>query len=737
MIKELTYDGAQILFRAGDTSLRTTKAFTHGSIVFDTATRSVVFGQMEAVPIPDGIVIENGAELRFQLVAPDGALRKQTRSGVLRASEKQPNLFRIAGMSQTPRRFPTEEGWSNEIYKYRAYFFQTESEGGLPSWLTASIKRQKAFWNRLAWLCREARRQCSSVPSEEVAAFVNETILPAIDAFNDALGRSKEKMKHPAKLKIEMPGFDGIWKFVGELRGRIQKGRKVPPQLLERTIDFAQQYKPDYVPLNEFINNFQAIAEKEAAALGLRRFEIRPVVTAFKTTLKRRKAAKAAWSDGWPLIKYPDSPGNKNWGIHYYFNKAGVASADLESGSGVPGMSFGPPLAPSDTGHWALKCPRRSMRSMRHAEISIPDENKSDWSFRFCVLQHRPLPAHSHLKEWKLIFQNGALWLCLVVERQRPVAVPGKFVAGLEVGWRRTEDGIRFGTLYEPATKTVRELTINLERMPKDPSQRTPFEIYLGPSRWTSCHKKGLNLELIRVFPEWKLRGTIPDRQTVLSVLQQRRDYLKDTAKIQLGKHLGEQAPPWLEKAGRRGLLKLQEELKDDPAAQALLGDWRQNEELIGKLVAAYAARSTQHLKHGQAQVAHDVCRFLKEKGINRLVVEPNFLAKVAQEQDNDDPVSLKRSQKYRQFAAPKKFLAVLKNTAVKYGIAVEEHIAVNISRICHFCDYLNPATEKEQYQCAGCGRLIKQDQNAAMNLARFAADPELAEMALQVGRQI
>jgi transposase len=55
----------------------------------------------------------------------------------------------------------------------------------------------------------------------------------------------------------------------------------------------------------------------------------------------------------------------------------------------------------------------------------------------------------------------------------------------------------------------------------------------------------------------------------------------------------------------------------------------------------------------------------------------------------------------------------------------------MNISRICPHCDHLNAGTEEEQYPCAGCGRQIKQDHNAAMNLARFGADPEPAEMAV------
>jgi transposase len=174
----------------------------------------------------------------------------------------------------------------------------------------------------------------------------------------------------------------------------------------------------------------------------------------------------------------------------------------------------------------------------------------------------------------------------------------------------------------------------------------------------------------------------------------------------------------------------------EDAAVQEIVNGWQKKNQQIGALVALYFDRTTKRIEYGQAQVAHDLCRYLKEKGTGRLVVESNFLAKVSRQHDNEDPVSLKRSQKYRQFAAPGKFVAVLKNTAVKYGIVVDEHENVNITRMCNYCKYLNPATEKEKFNCEGCGREIKRDQNAAINLSRSGSAPELAEMALQAERE-
>jgi hypothetical protein len=724
VIKKLTYNDNCVFVHPDDKSLKTVKAFTHGSIVFDVNARKVTFAKLPAVDVPEGLKIEEGATLNFLLMAPDGTLRKQIRNGVLQANEKQPGFLRIGGMAQSPRKFSREDGWGNMIYKYRAYFthpgLTTDTE--LPVWLKDSIKRQKEYWNRLAWLCREARRKCSPVKSEEIAAFVKTEILPAIDTLNDSLGRSKDKMKHPAKLKIEDPGVDGLWKFAGELRHRVEKDRPVPPGLLEKVIAFAEQFKADYTALNDFMNNLPSIAEREAETLHLRRFEVRPTLASFRATLDRRKTTKAAWSEGWPLIKYPDSPKAADWGLHYYFNKAGIGSDLLEEGDGVPGLSFGPALSPAKTGHENL-VGGATKRRLREAEISISGSNKERWDFHFGVLEHRPLPKHSHLKEWKLLFQDGALWLCLVVELQQPLPEPSTLAAGLDIGWRRTEEGIRFGTLYEPATKTIHELIINFQRSPKDPKQRVPFRIDLGPTRWEKRN-------IIKLLPKWKPGDGIPNSLEIKAALQTRRDYFKDTAKILLCKHLGEKTPAWLDKAGRSGLLHLKEEFKDDADVQEILNTWATNDEQVGKLASKYSARVTRRVEYGQQQVAHDVCRYLQQKDIARLVVEKNFLAKIAQHQDNSDPESLKRSQKYRQFAAVGRFVSKLKDTAVKYGQVVDSDEATNTTRMCQYCNHLNPATEKEKMDCEGCGREIKLDDNAAINLSRFASDPELAELA-------
>jgi hypothetical protein len=446
-------------------------------------------------------------------------------------------------------------------------------------------------------------------------------------------------------------------------------------------------------------------------------------MASFKATLARRKTAKSDWSSGWPMIQYGDSPRAADWGLHYYFNKAGVDAELLETGRGVPGLTFDEPLAAENTGHSAMKG-KRTSRKLRRFTLDLPGDAHERWTYSAVCLQHRALPANSHMKEWKLLYKGGKLWLCMIIEIKRNVVAGGSHAAGLDIGWRRTKTGIRFGTLYEPQSNTFRELTMDLGLSPTEHHTRVPFQTALGPTRWEKRRIKQL-------LPEWQPGEPIPNCFDMRPLLGQRRSSIVLMAKAQLRKCLGEQIPAWIDKAGSRGLMKIGQEFGDHPEVQAILAEMDLRQREMDAVVPEYMARATGRIEVGHQHIAHDVCRYLQQKGTNRLIVETSFLAKASQNQDNRDSDALKQSQKYRQFAAVGKFIAVLKQIARNYGIIVEAVEAINSTRICHHCNHLNASTEKDAYPCEECHMVLYQDQNASMNLSRFGTDPELASQAL------
>lgn len=743
MLTRLEMVGSVLHVHADDSSLKTTKTFTHGGITFDPQTGFATFGKDALMKMPAGLVLEEGATVSLQLVAPDGTLKKQTRAIVLHQA-KDSHIFRAPGQSKTPAKFSREDGWTVDVRKIRAYFNHPglKTDGPPPQWLQDSITRQKALWNRLAWLCRDARRKATPVDPEEISKFVNETILPKIDTLNDSLGRSKQKLKHPAKLKVDMPGIDGLWNFVGILRKRVENSLPVPEELLDITIAFAEQYKPDYTEINEFQKNVQSIGESAAAELNLRPYETRAVLGRFIAVLKNRKTRKEAWSDGWPMIRYGDDPRKEDWSLQYYFNKAGVKSEGLETDKGVPGLVFGKPRNPSETGHPSLSG-RAAQYLLREATIHVPAGSRNvDWSYTFGILQHRPLPANSHIKQWELVYTEGKLWLCLTVEHQLPVAKPGELTAALDIGWRRVKDGlrmdgIRIGVLYEPVTKTFREIDVNLAKSPDDPTHRTPFEVALGPTRKEKRH-------ITAFLPDWKPGDPTPGTFELRSILNSRRSYLKDTVKVNLSKALGDEVPGWFKKAGKHGILALREVFPGNTAVKEFVNAYEKDLKALDNLghtgmpeqyrnTKEYMASVTRRLKYAYEQVAHDVCRHLQSKKISHLVIEANFLAKLAQKSEppqteGAERYALMNSQKYRQLVAVGNFVAILRKTAPKYAIAVSENAAKNTTRICAHCEHLNPPTAKQSFQCEGCNRTIEQDQNAAVNLSRFVLNPELQQ---------
>lgn len=719
MIGHIELSHGKIIVHLAETGLRATKSFTHGGITFDKAAGTVTFGSLPPVPLPPGLELADKRMLEFQLAGPDGELKKQTRTGVLNKVEGT-EVFRIAGQSKTTAQFTADDGWCIEVFKYRAYFTHPglNTNGEIPQWLRESIKRQRAFWNRLAWLCRDARRKCSPEATDEVKKFVQQTLLPGIDALNNSLGRSNQKLKHPGKLKVDEPNVDGLYSFIGVLRARIEKGKPIPDGLLDRIVEFVDRFKPDYKPINDFQNNILKIGKKEADGLGLTWYEAGPTLKRFMAVLRARKTLKRGWSEGWPFIKYPDSPGADDWSLTYYLNKAGLMASNLEAERGVPGLRFGKPKVANETGHPEMKGVAAERR-LREATITLKDDNRQPMEFRFGVLQHRPIPDGSHIKQWQLAEVDGKLWLNLTLEIKRDVpASPTQGAAGLDVGWRRTEEGIRIGVLHEPTSGIFKEILLDFQRSPKDHRERVPFHLNLGPTRWEKRN-------ITSFFPDWKPGDTMPGTVVLRDVLATRRSYFKDTAKALLRKHLGDAVPAWFDRAGKRGLLKLAEDLKDDSTVQKIVSEFRTNSDALNKLASEYFEMSTRRIEYGYQQIAHDILKFVQGKGLNRIMIEENFLAKISKQEpdrDGEGYYALANSQKYRQFAAVGKFVGILQMIARKYGISIEEAPAINTTRVCHECGYLNSATFKRRYQCEGCHRVIDQDYNAAANLSQFEA---------------
>lgn len=712
MFRSIAADSSFALsFFAADNSLATTKAFTHGRLIFDQNAGTLAVAKMPPLPIPTKLDLKAGSELQMRLIAPDGMVKPQKRSGVL--VEGARGVLRIPGHSRTPSSRTAEEGWGYTCRRYRAYLTHPGVPGSssLPTWLTGSISRQRQLWNRIAVLCREAMRQCCDTKPEDTRAFIDSTILPAIDRFNAAQGRGR-KMKYPAELRTEEPSLAAVRRFIHVLNLRARKGLPVPENLESVVTTWAQQHATNYTPIKTFEKQLDLLIKREAEALQLRFWERRAVGNALIAMFARRRDNKLSYAKGWP--RYIDSRDRRaeSWGIHYYLNRAAVPGTAVFDG-GVRSLRLDEPLSPDQTGHPNARGKRFGLRrQFRSAEIAIPDKASGEvWRLAFSIVQHQPIPEESFLKEWKLIYSHNKLELILLLQARKPLARPTtgrEGVAGMDLGWRRDGCGIIVATIFNSVRKTYTTIFVDLENRAPDTVLRTPFLIYMGPSR------RGIRAAMVDARNDEP--GYLDTFEGCVQ-LREARDAAKDRLKSQMRSLLGDAAPNWIEKAGFRRMRWLLSEVPEGVPRQ-LVEKWNQQDNQLASRYCEYSERVRARLRKGYERVAHDAGRMLQADGIHTLAIEDHFLAKAKQNPPENAHVALRRGAHYRQWVAPGMLVRALEQILPSYGIRIMRRLATNTTRQCHRCRTLNQVGAALHFQCRGCGAVLNQDHNAAVNLA-------------------
>ncbi len=448
--------------RMKSTGQAATKGFTHGRVSFDPLAKTVQFSHHPPLPLPDfAETVKKDAVLSFRLVAPDGTERPQKRE-VLVLEGKGGQLF-APGIPKNPSNKSKEDGWRTRVLKFRAYFTHPgiENEPGttanhieIPQWLQDSINRQRRFRNRLVRLCLDARDACCPVDYEDFTRFVKETVLPAVDSFNNSLGRSKDKIS-AKKLRVETPSVFFLMRFGALLQHLENEGKPVPAGLAHRIFAFTKDLKLDFTPINQFQRDLRAIVRQERyledlslverrnedgevsvhkvyrrlsdpdaiearrSELELRVWEWEHVVAGFKSTLESRRTLRRPFYEGWPRFSDEKST---NWGLHYYLRNGGT-DASLLIGKGVRGLRLEPAVPPHLSGRNWEPTGRRARRELNPVQISFRDKlaaaNSSFFTSRRLLRRDRfPIPEGALIKEWKLIHNRNGLWVVFCSRRE-------------------------------------------------------------------------------------------------------------------------------------------------------------------------------------------------------------------------------------------------------------------------------------------------------------------------------
>ena len=773
MYSSVNRSNGKYFVRLKSAGMAAVKGFTHGRVSFDPIATTVQFSHHPPLPFPDfAETVKKDAVLSFGLLAPDGTERPQKRE-VLVLEGKGGQLF-APGISKNPSNNSKEDGWRTRVLKFRAYFTHpgVENEPGttanhieIPQWLQDSINRQRRFRNRLVRLCLDAREACCPVDYGDFTCFVKKIVLPAVDDFNNSLGRSRDKIS-AKKLRVETPSIFFLMRFGAFLQHLENDGKPVPVGLVQRISAFTKDLKVDFKPINQFQRNLSAIVRQERyledlslverknedgevrvhkvyrrlsdpdaieahrSELELRDWEWEHVVAGFKSTLKSRSTLRRPFYEGWPRFSDEKST---NWGLHYYLRNGG-SDASLLTGKGVRGLKLEPAVPPHLSDRKWEPTGRRAQRELNPVQISFHDKLAGEqFIFHFVVLRHQfPIPEGTLIKEWKLIHNRNGLWLCFVVEGRfaKPTIKSGK-TAAVHIGWRREGAELWPAMVFDPTCKgrdSFHRVVVDTELLPEKSDVHTPFRINMGPSRKGRRSPYWINGSKPHLRAEAGSTGAVQIQDTWNGIewLSQWRDDRKDIFKSLLLNSLNP-GPRGLQKAGVRTLHKIGESLADSILVEAYKA-WAAEDKQIADLTTEFSARIASRLSEGYSLVAHDICRLFSERGVSTIAIQNSLLAKVAKKKSPDteeERAISDNSRSNRQRIAPGQLLMKLLSVAEVYGLNVVKVENPYISRAHNNgeseCNHVNPPSVQRLITCEKCGEVYDQDENACRNMVDTA----------------
>lgn len=618
---------------------------------------------------------------------------------------------RVTGLSKTPRKRP---GWPMLTYAYRLYLDHkgVAVSRVLPDALRHIVETKAALWNAMVARCEQTIEAGQPVPAEAIDALAVE-VKAALTVFNDALGRSKDKIAFPQDEPTEVPAkrFDAYARFKFRLEHIGKEGKPVPEGMLDRLRTFVEQYPYNWEPLHVFERSIESVGKEIAAAKSIPDKIARPVIEAFRACFKRRRTQKVKGFVGLPRTK---DVRRFNWFHEEPFRSGGLEVPRFVAKGIVP-LRFGPPAPAATTGHPEIKGLRAQLRTLQPVTFRIEGHEVT-----FAALMHRPLPKNGMLKRWRLVHRDGEYWLNFMVEVPPFVknarAVVERDVAGLDVNWRVLPSGeILIAMLADGKDDTM--ITLSMDRSSAATDQggmivagaeggfRT-VSLGVGPSRW-GRHNVAIGVNY-----------GIPDTFAGLRTIRHLRDTAKDELKIRIAKAMGDETPIYLTACGARGLKKMADEIEARfPETAKDIRDWSVQDRDYCRVLRKASDLLDGRLRRGYDQLAHQLCRVLAPRGIRVISIEEHFLKKIAEAEKKEQPVALQKSARYRQAVGVGRFIDILGQIGIKYGIALKRNNAMYTTALCRFCAAKCEFDGRRTMQCPGCSRVIDQDQNAAHNL--------------------
>lgn len=627
------------------------------------------------------------------------------------------NTIRVGGQSKAPRKRPD---WPVLTYAYRLYADHAgvETDRELPPFLAQMIEAKRLLWNAMCERCQRAIEKGQTITADVVDALAADATA-TLTAFNDSLGRSKDRITFPKDDVKQIPArrVGAYARFAAHLNHLAKEDKPVPDGLQKRVDAVLKQYPYDWTHFGAFEREIPSIGAELVKSMATPTSIAAPVVQTFRSVFKRRRSMKLKGFDGLP---YPKDARTFDWFHEFRFGSGGLKVERLNL-KGSASLRLGPPVSPELSGHPLMLGRKATLRLLRPITFTIEGQEVT-----FAMMMHRPLPKSGLLKQWRLLCRKCEYWVNFMLEipaYSEPVPDAGG-VAGLDLNWRVLPSGsILLGMLADGEEDTM--IVFDMDRSARatdeggmiETSSEGGFRVVslgVGPSRWGRNNlRNGVNYG-------------VPDTFAGSRQIRELRDKAKDKLKFRLERILGEETPSYLSLCGARGLKQLAQEFDaTHPDASAQIQEWAIHDADLLRVTRKLSEQLDGRLKKGYEQLAHHLCRKLSKRGIKCISIEENFLKHIAEAEKKYQPEAIQRSAYYRQSLGLSNMIGALEHIGGKYGIVLSRRKSAYTTSRCRFCGAICDFGAKRTTQCPGCSRVIDQDQNAAHNLR----NAELAEI--------
>lgn len=297
------------------------------------------------------------------------------------------------------------------------------------------------------------------------------------------------------------------------------------------------------------------------------------------------------------------------------------------------------------------------------------------------------------LREWSIVIQAEV--------PPRPERITQGRVCAIDLGWRKSAKNIRVAFV----SSETESYPIHCPLVYADRSIRRHNDALRG----------------VGYAGRIPIPTTLNETRQLAELLSRRFDEMKTA----VGETLAEKPVGWAKMRERRIGRLARDEITGDHPAVAIYNEWADFHYPRRRILTRAVQRMHNSRTKAYERYVAELCRNYDEIRIEDVsvsqIIRNSIEKRKIKETDDDETRSKKRrersSSKYRQFAAPAEFIAILRRTAERTGVRIVEMDARFTTRTCCNCGHKRAKDAGRLLTCESCAKTVDRDLCATRNM--------------------